>query len=185
MRVMGLSGSLRSASLHTALLQAAARVAPDGIQLELSPSLGDLPLFNPDREMAAPPSVDRLRARLMAADAVLIASPEYAHGVTGTLKNALDWMVGGEAFVYKPVALFSASPRSVHAPAALKEILITMSACWVDEACVALPLLGTGLDTDGMLADPDIVRAIRDRLHALQTAVRDPGRCPRLVSVMR
>ncbi|ANJ67434.1 FMN reductase [Halothiobacillus diazotrophicus] len=176
MHILGLSGSLRSASLHRALLRAAAETAPEGIELAVYDSLGALPLFNPDDEATAPPVVARLCAALVTADAVLIASPEYAHGVTGTLKNALDWMVGTEAFVEKPVALLSASPRYVHAPASLREILITMSAHWVDAACLTLPVLGTGLDEQGIMARPDFVGALRNQLAILRAAVRPAER---------
>lgn len=82
------------------------------IDVELFGDLRNLPLFNPDIEATQLAVVARFRERLIAADAVIIASPEYAHGVTGSIKNALDWMVGCEAFVNKPVALLNASPRA-------------------------------------------------------------------------
>ena len=68
---------------------------------------GELPLFNPDLELLLPSAVVALHARILAADALLIASPEYAHGVTGTVKNILDWLVSFEPFVYKPVAVLT------------------------------------------------------------------------------
>ena len=123
MRVLAISGSLRAASLNSALLRATARIAPPGIEVRVFDGIGQLPLFNPDLESADPPAVATLRTQIMAADALLIASPEYAHGVTAAIKNALDWMVGNESFVNKPVALFNASPRAVHAQAALRETL--------------------------------------------------------------
>lgn len=105
MKILAISGSLRAASLNSALLRAIARLAPPDISVQLFADLGDLPLFNPDIEATDPPVVARFRAQLLAADAVLIASPEYAHGITGAMKNALDWMVGSQVFVNKPVAL--------------------------------------------------------------------------------
>jgi hypothetical protein len=94
--------------------------------------LGEFPLFNPDIESPTPPAVHDLIERLNAAHGVLIASPEYAHGVTGVMKNALDWIVGCEAVEYKPVAVLNASPRATHADAALRETLTVMSACIVE-----------------------------------------------------
>jgi hypothetical protein len=90
MKVLAISGSLRAASINSALLRTAARLAPPDIEVALCAEVGELPLFNPDLEDHVPSSVARLRAAVAAADALLIASPEYAHGVTGTIKNALD-----------------------------------------------------------------------------------------------
>ncbi len=171
MKILALSGSLRAASINTALLRAVARLAPADISVELFRDLGNLPLFNPDIEATDPPVVARLRAQLVAADAVLIASPEYAHGVTGVMKNALDWMVGCEAFVNKPVALLNASPRAVHAPAALKEIISVMSALIVEDASIDVPILESRLDENGIVADPVISSALRAALQALCAAV--------------
>jgi NAD(P)H-dependent FMN reductase len=111
MRVLAISGSLRAASLNSALLRATARIAPPDFEVRVFDGIGALPLFNPDLENSDPAPVAKLREQLLA-DAVLIASPEYAHGVTAIIKNALDWMVGNESFVNKPVALFNASPRA-------------------------------------------------------------------------
>jgi NAD(P)H-dependent FMN reductase len=96
--VLGLCGSLRAASINHAVLLAAVSVAPPGTRVELYPSLAGLPLFNPDLDAIALSPVARLRERIVAADAVLIASPEYAHGVSGVIKNALDWLVGDMDF---------------------------------------------------------------------------------------
>ncbi len=140
MNLLALSGSLRTASLNSMLLRAAARIAPPGITIELYHSLGDLPLFNPDLNAARVIVVEHLRVRINAADGLIIASPEYAHGVTGVMKNALDWMVGNESFVGKPIALFNTSPRAFHAQAALRETLVTMSARIIDDACIGEPM---------------------------------------------
>src|SRR3978361_1126087 len=93
MRILALSGSLRAASINTALLHAAAALAPSTIRVSVSSLVGQLPLFNPDVETNGllPDAVQALHAEVAAADALLIASPEYAHGVTGAIKNALDW----------------------------------------------------------------------------------------------
>jgi len=151
MKILALCGSLRRASMNAALLRASARLAPPGVVVEnFSPA--ELPLFNPDLEAQLPAPVRRLHTAIDACTALLIASPEYAHGVSGVLKNALDWLVSFEGFVGKPVAIFNASPASVHAHAALREILTTMSATIVDAACLALPLRGLRLDEDAMVA---------------------------------
>ena len=170
MRVLAISGSLRAASINSALLRATARLAPAGIQVHVYPALGTLPLFNPDLESDVPPPVTGLRAEVAAADALLIASPEYAHGVTGSMKNALDWLVSFEPFVYKPVAVLNSSPRAQHADAALRETLRTMSAVLIEPACISVPLLGSGLTEDGMLRSASVAGAIGSALAALQRA---------------
>jgi NAD(P)H-dependent FMN reductase len=168
--VLGLCGSLRAASLNHMMLRAAARVAPPYLVLEIYPSLGLLPLFNPDLEAVDPLPVADLRRRITAADALAIASPEYAHGVSGVIKNALDWMVGNESFVLKRVAVFNASPRASHARTALAETLRTMSAVVIESASIELPLLGSGLDEDGIVRHPRMAPALRAALEALTSS---------------
>jgi len=136
--VLALSGSLRKASLNTAMLTMAVDCAPPGLRVNLHRGLGDLPLFNPDLDLHEPSSVAHLGNRIAMADDVIIASPEYAHGVSGVMKNALDWMVATGVFVDKPVVLWNASPRASIALAALRETLIVMSTRLVDEAALEL-----------------------------------------------
>ena len=111
--------------------------------------------------------VAELRSRIISSHAVLIATPEYAHGVSGVLKNALDWMVGNESFVNKPVGLLNASPRARIAPAALRETLITMSARVVPAACVTVGILGSGLGEEGIVRHPQISTVLLGALRAL------------------
>lgn len=145
MRVLALSGSLRAASENTRLLRALARLAPAGMEVVVYSGLGELPLFNPDIEFPNPPAVAALRGAINTADAVIIASPEYAHGVSAVIKNALDWMVGNESFVNKPVALLNAAPRATHAYLALRETVTMMSANVIEAACITLSQPITGM----------------------------------------
>ncbi len=171
MKILAISGSLRAASLNTSLLRAIARIAPSGIDVVLYRGIGELPLFNPDIESTNPPSVVNLRNQIIAADALLIASPEYAHGVTGVIKNALDWMVGNESFVHKPVALLNASPRATHAQAALRETLSVMSSWIIDDASITVPILGSKVDEESIVRDASIVAALLRMLESLKAAV--------------
>ena len=171
MKVLAISGSLRIASINSALLRAAARLSPAEVQVRLFRAAGELPLFNPDLEAHIPPQVAALHAEITASDALLIASPEYAHGVTGTIKNVLDWLVSFEPFVNKPVAVLNASPRAHHADEALRETLRTMSAFIVEEASISIPLLGASLTEDAMVEDPTVSRAVRSALVALHRVV--------------
>ena len=126
--LLAISGSLRATSGNTALLRAAIGCAPAGVQVSLYEDLEQLPIFNPDDDQHPPVYVQALRGRIAHVDGLLIASPEYAHGVTGVIKNALDWLVSCESFVDKPVLLFNTGNGAVHAHAALLETLRTMSA---------------------------------------------------------
>ncbi|KVG58760.1 NADPH-dependent FMN reductase [Burkholderia territorii] len=169
--IVALCGSLRAQSYNAALLDAAARIAPRGMRITRFDRLGEFSLFNPDAEYPSPATVRDLIERLNAADGLLIASPEYAHGVTGVMKNALDWVVGCEAVVYKPVAVLNASPRATHADAALRETLSVMSAHIVERASITLPILGSQLDAAGIAAHPPFASALTDALHALRAAI--------------
>jgi len=160
-RILAISGSLRSASSNTAVLQAIAALAPTEVQVVLYSGLSELPSFNPDLDTATPPpAVSEFREQLLASDGVLISSPEYAHGVPGTLKNALDWLVRSGELYEKPVALINASPRSTHAQASLAETLTTMTARLVPDACVAVALPGKNLDASAICSDPELSRTL-------------------------
>src|SRR5436309_13807579 len=98
MRILALSGSLRAASTNSALLRVAARQAPAGMEIELFDGLGALPLFNLDLEAELPVAVAELYENVGAADALLIASPEYAQRVRAVTQNADDWLVRRERF---------------------------------------------------------------------------------------
>lgn len=178
MRILAISGSLRAASANNAVLQAAALLAPAGVALALYEGLGELPHFNPDLDRAESPELlpapaAALRREVAASDALMISSPEYAHGVAGSLKNALDWLVGSLDFYGKPVALINTAPRAVHSDAQLREILATMAARLVEEASITLPVSGVGrsLDAQGIAADPELSGRLQAALVALLAAV--------------
>jgi chromate reductase len=112
MRILGVSGSLRADSYNTSLLRAAIEAAPEGVELELSEGIGDLPIYDQDLEHDPPESVNRLRADWAAADAILFATPEYNGSVPGGLKNAIDWASRPRleaALINKNVAVIGAS----------------------------------------------------------------------------
>jgi chromate reductase len=112
-RVVGIAGSLRRGSFNRALLRTAQELAPELLKIEIR-EIGDLPLYNQDvEEDAVPQAVDSLRQAVREADGLLIATPEYNHGVPGVLKNAVDWLSRpprDSALNGKPAALMGASP---------------------------------------------------------------------------
>lgn len=170
--ILALSGSQRAASWSTALLAAARDLAPPGVDVQIHEGHKAWPLFNPDLESAPPIAVVSLRDLITAADAVLIASPEYAHGVTGTIKNTLDWLVGHPGFAGKPVAVFNPSLRAGHADAALRETLRTMAADLIPDACIRVPVIGAPIERDGIAASDAFRTAIEAALRAIVEHVR-------------
>ena len=176
MNVLALPGSLRAASINVAFCRAAARLAPTGVRIAVYGGLGSLPLFNADLEVAPPRAVAEFRAAIGRADALILASPEYAHGISGVMKNALDWLVSYEGFVAKPVAVVNTSPRAHHAYDSLLEVLKTMSATLVEEASIAVPLLGGCISEEQMVTTPAMALQIRGGLIALNAFLSDGAR---------
>ena len=112
LKVLGICGSLRKASLNMAALRACGELLPAGMTLQIT-SIADLPMFNQDVfDAGMPEPVKRLRGEITAADGLLLASPEYNFSVSGPLKNAIDWgsRAPNQVFQDKPVAMFSATP---------------------------------------------------------------------------
>jgi chromate reductase, NAD(P)H dehydrogenase (quinone) len=165
MKILAISGGLRAGSSNTAVLRAAARLAPAGVEIVLFEGIADLPFFNPDLDGdRLPAAVAVFRALIGEADGILISSPEYARGIAGVLKNALDWLVGSFEFPNKPVALINTSPRATHAQAALTLTLETMSAQLVRDAFVTLPLLGAAHDEMSIVAREELAGPLRDAI---------------------
>ena len=160
MKVLAIPGSLRATSSNAALLRAAARVAPAGTEIALYDGLGGLPHFSPDLDVEPVPApVAALRAQIGAADAIAISSPEYAHGMPGSLKNALDWLVSAFEPIDMPVLLVSASPSGAeHAHAQLLEVLRTMSMKVVDGG--AHVFSRAKIDASGDVTAPELIAAL-------------------------
>ena len=176
---MALCGSLRLRSSNRALLLAARKHAPDGMDVAIFESIRDLPHFDPDldgpdRDLEdRPESVLRLRCELAMSNAMLISTPEYAHGLPGSLKNALDWLVSCPAMIGKPVGLiYGSSGEASYAQEQLKEILTTMSALVVREAIIAVQGVRSKVDDRGTVSDPQVMLQIETMLRALATFVR-------------
>jgi chromate reductase, NAD(P)H dehydrogenase (quinone) len=175
-RILAISGSLRRASTNTATLEALARLAPQGVRVLVYRDLARLPPFNPDdddEEQPKPEPVERFRELVAASDAIVIAAPEYAHGLPGAFKNALDWLVASETFAGKRVVLINAAPRAFHAQADLREILSTMAARLVPEAFATLPLGARGVGVEEVLKDAGCARRLKESLDALIRALHE------------
>jgi chromate reductase len=177
MQILAISGSLRAASTNTTLLKAAATLAPANVSLVVYDGLAELPPFNPDLDNEPPTAaVARFRTQLRNSVAVIFSTPEYAHGVPGVLKNALDWIVASGELYKKPVAIFSASLRGGYAQSSLVETLTVMTASIVPEACTAVLLRSGNPDILGIQADPAVSKALRSALLRFVAAIRHSRR---------
>ncbi|TIT19655.1 MAG: NAD(P)H-dependent oxidoreductase [Mesorhizobium sp.] len=173
LNILAISGSLRAASTNSALLAALAQNAPPDCHVAVYDGLGRLPIFNPDDEGGrTPPQAAALIGAVTRADGVIVSCPEYAHGVPGGLKNALDWLVSRDAAVGKPAMLVHASPRSLFARAALVEIMRTMSFALYEDRALEIGLLGKGPpEVEKILAEPANRLAMRNVLSAFAEVI--------------
>lgn len=127
MRVLGICGSLRRGSTNAALLEGFGRVAPPGAHLRFDPRAIDLPAYAPDLDAAPPEPVLRVAAEVAAADALVVAVPEYVHALPGAFKNALDWLVPRPELIGKVIGILHASHRGEDVLADLRRVLATVS----------------------------------------------------------
>jgi NAD(P)H-dependent FMN reductase len=173
--IVAICGSLREESSNSALLRAAASVAPAGTNVVFYTALGELPHFNPDldEEGSTPlAEVQRLRELLIGADAILISSPEYAHGVPGAFKNMLDWLVSTGELVGKPVAVMNASPvGGEFAQASIAETLRTMNWRVIKEASRLEPFVKRKIA--GEVVDEESLEVLRAAMRALLSAASE------------
>jgi NAD(P)H-dependent FMN reductase len=138
-----LCGSLRQVSTSRRLLEALRDGAPDGVSIEICTPAAGLPIFNPDDEGDRTPlSVRAFADKIRAADGLIVSCPEYAHGIPGSFKNALDWLVSRDEVPFKPVMFAHASHHGDLVLELLTEVLSTMSLRIVPEAFLRLPLAG-------------------------------------------
>jgi chromate reductase len=174
MRILGFAGSLRRASYNRGLIRAAAALAPAGTIVEVF-DLSDMPLYNQDIEDAGEPiSVVRFKSAMATADALLVATPEYNHGVPGVLKNAIDWASRPRAtspLTDKPVAVMGASPgrgATARAQAQLRDAFVFTGACVMPLPELLVSDAASRFDDDGNVTDPDLRASLVDLVEALR-----------------
>ena len=175
MKIVAISGSLRAASTNTALVRAAAALAPIGMEVAIYDGLGGLPHFSPELDGDdAPAAVQSLRGMLAEANGALVCTPEYAFGMPGSLKNALDWLVSSGELWRKPVVGLSASPSALGGEKAHAALLLTLSALEaqvVADGSLCIPFVTTKVSKGGDLTDSATAQALRASLDALAQAV--------------
>jgi chromate reductase len=175
LEILAIAGSLRSSSYNAALVRAAQRHAPDGMDVTIYDGLRDLPPYDQDldTEDALPATVGDLRSRIFAADGLLISTPEYNYGVPGVLKNALDWAsrpAATSSLLHRPVAIMGAAPTnfgSVRAQIQLRQLFLWTDSRVVTKPEVAVFKVQDRIGPDGELSDETTIELIQKLLHAL------------------
>ena len=172
MKILGICGSLRQKSLNMAALKAAGELMPAGMKLEIT-GIGDLPIYNFDvQEKGFPVSVNKLRDEILAADALLFASPEYNWSVGAPLKNAIDWMSRFQPvpFMNKPAAVLSASTGPMGGSRGqydLRRMLGGLGTHWLAKPEVFIGM-AAGKFADGKLTDETTRKFLTDQMVAFQ-----------------
>jgi NAD(P)H-dependent FMN reductase len=177
-QILLISGSTRQGSGNTAALRTVQALAPDGIATELYDGLTALPAFSPDEDERPPGPAAALRERIAAAGALLFCTPEYGGTLPGSLKNLLDWTVGGGEIYGKPVGWVNVAVggRGTGAEEHLAMVLRYVGAVAVDGACVRVPVPREAVGPDGIITDPEIRTALGAALTTLAGAATQPVR---------
>ena len=167
-KILAIPGSLRQNSSSNYILKAILSVASEDTTVEVFEGVGTLPHFNDPEEM--PGAVIEFREKLKQSDAVLICTPEYAFGIPGSLKNALDWTVASGDFVDKPVGLITASSQGEKGHAALLLVLTAISATVIDGATLLIPFVRAKLDKTGHVKDNSLLEQLAQVVQNLAKA---------------
>jgi chromate reductase len=152
--IFAISGSLRSGSSNHAILRALGKMIPPDINYKIYNGISEIPSFDPGLDNDDPPvAVVAFRKQLTEADGIIICTPEYAYGVPGALKNALDWTVSSASFSDKPTALITASTGGENAHEALIKILGAIDANLIKESTLLISFIRSKMDTEGNIMD--------------------------------
>jgi chromate reductase, NAD(P)H dehydrogenase (quinone) len=170
-KIVAISGSTRQNSTNLNLLKAIEILFEDTIEMKIFEGIATLPHFNPDDTDKAIPEVMLFREKLRHADAVIICTPEYAHGVPGSLKNAIDWTVSTNEFSHKPTALITASTDGRAGHAALLETLQTIEAENVAQLQLLIQFASTKIGKDYIIKDEATLTAIKELITALLSTI--------------
>lgn len=170
--ILGFAGSLRKDSYNRSLLRAALELVPKDTRLEIF-DLDGIPPFNQDLENQPSEKVREFKAKIRAADAILIATPEYNYSIPGVLKNAIDCAsrpYGDNAFEHKPVAIMGASVGTMGSARAqyhLRQCFVFLTCFALNQPEVMVPFAQEKIDKDGKLTDQKIRERIRELLESL------------------
>jgi chromate reductase len=173
-KLLAISGSVRTNSSNMTILKYLANEFPADVSCNFYTGLESLPHFNPDRDNHETiDTVNEFRRLLRESDGVIICTPEYAFGVPGTLKNALDWTVSTDIFSNKPVAIITASSLGDKAHASLLLTFKALSATIAKDASLLIPYVKTKVNTNGEVSDYPTREALKQVAQALLQSIKD------------
>jgi NAD(P)H-dependent FMN reductase len=171
-KILAISGSTRTQSTNLNVIHAIANLFADQLELEIYEGLSDLPHFNPDLDTDNPPErVTAFRQQLTASDGILICTPEYAMGVPGSLKNAIDWTVSSMEFSQKPVALITASTMGQKGHASLMETLKIIESNIPDSSHLLISHVKTKVKGDQII-HPDTLAHVKQLIESLLETIK-------------
>jgi len=170
---LAVSGSLRPNSSNAVILEAIEKMVPEDVEFFIYKGIGSLPHF--DDAAQTPIAVNVWQQHLQEADAVLVCSPEYAFGVPGSLKNALDWTVGSGELVNKPLSLITAATGGEKAHAAWLHIFTALSANIPEGGALLIPFVRSKLNAAGEISDAATRAAIQAVVDTLIATARETG----------
>jgi chromate reductase len=166
-KVLAISGSTRQNSSNHNLIKAIAELYKEKLEVIIFEGISELPHFNPDNDNEnVAEQVKQFRQKINNADGILICTPEYAHGVPGTLKNAIDWTVSSAGFSHKPTILITASTDGKFSHQSLLETLRVIEAANVDELQLLIPFIKTKLSEDNEIKDEKTLADIKKIMDA-------------------
>jgi len=170
-KILALSGSLRANSSATSVLRQTCSLFPSTVECNIYDGLAKLPHFDDSNE--TPQEVSHFRRLIAEADGVLICTPEYAFGVSGSLKNALDWTVSSGELTYKPVAVITAASVGKNAHASLLLTLSALTATVAEEATLVIPFIRSKLNEKGEIKDANTLNSIKKVVDAFLEAIEN------------
>lgn len=171
-KILAISGSTREKSVNLNLIYAIKELSKDSFEIEIFNEIADLPQFNPDKDIdPAPVKILEFRKKLKQADGILICTPEYAMGVPGSLKNAIDWTVSSAEFSKKPVALITASSMGEKAHASLLETLKIIESNITSDTQLLISFAKTKISSDAVITDNETLAQVKKLISSFSKLV--------------
>ncbi len=173
-KILAICGSTNPGSINKSLINAIADLTADYFDLTLYEGIDQIPHFNPQSDNDTPPAaVVNFRHLLQAADGILICTPEYAMGVPGTLKNALDWVVSSCGFCYKPVALITASTHGLKGHQSLLGTLRVIESNITDDTQLVISYVKSKVSKDNRITDAETQEKVIEVVLALKELIKN------------